>query len=261
MSKAHIAVPESIAPYIEIEHCDDFPINRYYVTDKQRKIIDDVLRMQKITARMQKMGIPYLNTTLFYGPPGTGKTTFGRYIAYYLDKDFAYINFAKLIDGVFGNTAKKISEIFRFMADNDCIFMLDEIDCIAVKRGTEGAATGGELSRITVTLMQELDYYRRHKVNSIIIGATNRVDILDEALRDRFSIKKELIGLNNEEKEEYIKLFLNDVGVPFDESNIRMYCARNATVRQRGVEADMIRCIANWIDNGEKEFVLEHIRE
>lgn len=261
MSKGRIQPPETIAPFIEIEHCDDFPINRYYVTEKQKKIIEDILRVKRITEEMQKMEIPYLNTTLFYGPPGTGKTTFGRYIAHYLDYDFAYINFAKLIDGVFGNTARNISEIFRFMAENECIFMLDEIDCIAVKRGTEGAATGGELSRITITLMQELDYYRRHKVNSIIIGATNRVDILDEALVSRFSIKRELEGFTNLEKEKYIKLFLTDVGVPYDETNIRTYCARTATVRQRGVEADMIRCIAEWIENGKNGFILEHISE
>lgn len=259
MSESRIIVPESLKGFLEIENCDDFPINRYYVSENQKNIIADVLRMQKITDELKNMGIPYLNTTLFYGPPGTGKTTFGRYIAYYTKQDFAYISFSKLFTGKFGEAARKVSEIFRFIASEKCVFMLDEIDCVGVKRGTEGSASGGELSNITITLMQELDYYRRHKVNSIIIGATNRVDILDEALVNRFSIKKELGPLNNLEKEEYIRMFLNDIHVEFDEQNIRTYCARTSTVRQREVEADIIRCVSEYIQNGKTAFTLSHI--
>ncbi|MEE1255567.1 MAG: ATP-binding protein [Lachnospiraceae bacterium] len=261
MSKARIEIPEHLQGFLEAEHCDDFPLSRYYVTQQQKEIIENILRIQKLTDEMHKMGLAYLNTTLLYGASGTGKTTFGRYIAYTLDKDFVYINFAKLIDGIFGNTARNISEIFRFMADADCIFMMDEIDCISQKRGTESSATGGEISRITVTLMQELDYYRKNKVKTIIIGATNRRDIMDEALLSRFSLPVELKPLKNAEKEAYIKLFLDDVGVPYDIMNIKEYCARNTVIRQRNVEADMIRCIAQWIESGKKKFHLEHIRE
>lgn len=261
MSKARIEIPEHLKGLLEAEHCDDFPLSRYYVTQQQKDIIENILRIQRLTEEMHKMGLSYLNTTLLYGASGTGKTTFGRYIAYKLDKDFVYINFAKLIDGIFGNTARNISEIFRFMADADCIFMMDEIDCISQKRGTESSATGGEISRITVTLMQELDYYRKNKVKTIIIGATNRRDIMDEALLSRFSLPVELKSLKNDEKEAYIKLFLDDVGVPYDITNIKEYCARNTTVRQRNVEADMIRCIAKWIEDGKEKFYLEHIRE
>ena len=261
MSKAHMTIPEHLQPYLEAEHCDDFPLSRYYVTDLQRKIMSDIYDLRDLTDEMQSLGLDYLNTTLLYGASGTGKTTFGRYLAHVMDMDFVYVNFAKLIDGVFGNTAKNISDIFRFMATQDCVFMLDEIDCIAQKRGTESAATGGELGRITVTIMQELDYYRKHKVKCIILGGTNRRDIMDDALFSRFSMAKELVPLNNKEKQEYIELFLNDIGVPYDLKNIQEYCARNTTIRQRNVEADMIRCIATWIRNGKNGFYLEHIRE
>ena len=261
MSAPRLQIPENLKAYLEAEHCDDFPINRYYVTELQRKIIKEILDLRDLTKEMQAMNLDYLNTTLLYGPSGTGKTTFAKYLAYILDLDFVYINFAKLIDGVFGNTSRNISDIFRFMATQDCIFMLDEIDCIAQKRGTESAATGGELGRITVTIMQELDYYRKNKVKCIILGGTNRRDIMDEALFSRFSMAKELIPLSNIEKQEYIELFLNDVGVPYDIDNISQYCARNTTVRQRNIEADMIRCIASWLKKGRKNFHLEHIRE
>lgn len=262
MSEARIKIPDDIRDFLEVEHCDDFPLSRYYVTDEQRDIIKEILRMRKITNEMQKMKIPYLNTTILYGPTGTGKTTFCRYIAHKLDLDFAYINFSKLIEGgVLGNTARNVSAIFRFMADTECVFVLDEIDCIATKRGEESAATGGEMTRITLTLMQELDYYRKHEVKSIVIACTNRVDMLDAALLSRFSIRKEIGAMNNKDKQNYIELFLNDVGVPYDEGNLRTYCARNSTLKQRNIEADIIRCIAKWLENGRKGFFLDHIRD
>lgn len=261
MSEARITIPEELKSFLEAEHCDDFPINKYYVTAQQKEIIQNIVELQELTEEMQALGLSYLNTTLLHGPSGTGKTTFARYIAYVLDKDFVYVNFAKLFNGVFGQATSIISDIFRFMATQDCIFVLDEIDCIAQKRGTESDVTGGELGRITVTIMQELDYYRKMKVKCIILGCTNRKDIMDEALYSRFSIAVELKSLTNKEKEEYICMFLNDVGVPYDINNIREYCARNTTVRQRNVESDMIRGIATWISNGKKNFRLERIRD
>lgn len=192
----------------------------------------------------------------------THNTTFARYIAYKLQIPYAYISFNKLMEGIMGNTSRNINRIFKFMADQQCVFTLDEIDCIATRRGKEAEATGGELSRITITIMQELDYYRRHKVDSIIIGATNRKDMLDAALLSRFAIKHEVRPLKMKEKEEYMAGFLRDINVPFDMQNIREYCRDNSTLSQRGLEQDMTRCVAVWLmNNKEKPYIVDHIDE
>lgn len=253
-----ISIPENIAPYLEIEDCSSFPMSRYYATKDMDDILNDIVRMQRTAEKLQKMGISYLNSTILYGVPGTGKTTAARYIAYKLGKPLAKINFAQLLGGEFGTTAKNISAIFRFIADVDCIFLMDEIDCVGVKRGTESAVTGGELARVTITIMQELDYYRDHKLKAILMSATNRIDILDEALVSRFSIQHQLKPLTNEDTENYVKKFLDDVKVPYDEYNIEDYAGENSALTQRNVEADMVRCIAEWVDKG-GDFVLNHI--
>jgi len=64
LSKPRIQVPDELRDFLEVEHCDDFPIERYYVTKQQEDILHDIIRMRKITSELQKMGIPYLNTTL-----------------------------------------------------------------------------------------------------------------------------------------------------------------------------------------------------
>ena len=248
MSQPRLEIPADIKDCLEAEHCDDFPISRYYVSEQTRQLVKDIVRIRKLSNEMKKIGLSYL---------------MGRYLAYRFDLDFVYINFAALMDGVLGSTTKRLQKVFRFMADKKAIFMIDEIDCISQKRGTESDVTGGELSRITVTLMQELDYYRKINTKSIILAATNRRDIMDEALFSRFSLAVEIKPLNNAEKEAYIIQFLNDIKVPYDSQNIKLYCARTNSIRQRNVEADMIRCISLWIESGKPAsgIVLEHIRE
>ncbi len=256
-------IPESLAPYIEIEDCSKFIIERYYVTKAHMDIRDAVVRNQQMVKEFRKIGLNYLNSTMLYGVPGTGKTVMCRWLSYNLHIPFVYINFAKMIDGVFGNTARNITDVFRFLQDKECIFLIDEIDCVATKRGTESAATGGELSRITITIMQELDRYRRDGANCILLAATNRADMLDAALLSRFSIMHEMKPLNVREKEEYIRKFLDDVKVPYDVENIRDYATTYIQLRQRNVEADIIRCIADWIDYNkiqgiERPYILNH---
>lgn len=261
MAESRIKVPDNIKEFLEIENCADFNENRYFVTQDQVDLIKDILRMRKITQEMREVHkIDYLNSTLLFGPTGTGKTTLCRYIAHKLDLDFAYVNFAKLVDGMFGNTARNLDRVFKFMTSIECIFVLDEIDCIATKRGNESAASGGELSRITITLMQELDYFKSHKVDSVIIGCTNVVDTLDPALRSRFAMEKEIRLLSNQEKEGFLVKYLKDVGIPFSMDNIREYCARNSMVTQRKMESDMIRAIATWLlNNKEQPFIIKKV--
>lgn len=261
MAEARIKLPDDIKDFIEIENCDGFRTDRYFETTSQKNIFREIMRMQKLTEELREMDIDYVNTTMLYGTTGCGKTTFARWMAHKLKLDFAYLNFSRLLDGVLGSTAMNVSKVFRFMADNRCVFMLDEVDCIAVKRGRESSATGGELSRITITLMQELDYYRSHKVDSIILAGTNKLDTIDDALISRFSLKKEVPLMTNEEKEKYIKKYLRSVGILYDEANIRDYCAANPFLPVRNVEADMIRCIAEWIDRGRENYRINHIRE
>lgn len=251
--------PENIKPFLKIEHCEQFPINRYYANRELLKLVDDIIQEEYVTQKMKERGIAYANTTLLFGPTGTGKTTMGRYIAYRMNRDFIYIKFASLIGGVFGNTSRNIEEIFQYIGKQSCVFMLDEIDCISQKRGTESDVTGGELARITITLMQELDELRKKDNKVILLAATNREDTMDDALLSRFSVKKKIDYLPNDEKIAMIKLYLNDVKVPYDEKNIEEYCSLNPTVKNRNIEEDIKRCMKRWFLNGEKDFRLEAV--
>lgn len=252
MAKAKITLPEDIAKFVEIESCSDFNINRYFVTQTQIDIINDIQRNGELGLKLKEYKVDYVNTTLLYGPTGTGKTTFARFVSKTLNKDFAYLNFSSLMDGGFGNTERNLSKVFRYMTSLDCIFMIDEIDCIATSRTT---STNDTLKSITIALMQELDYCKSHNPKAIILAATNVVDNLDPALLSRFSIKKEIPLLNNEEKLGFVCKYLNDLDVPYNVDQVREYIARNSRVTQRIMEQDIIRALISWIDNNKESFV------
>ncbi|MCR5144750.1 MAG: AAA family ATPase [Lachnospiraceae bacterium] len=268
-----ILIPDNLKDYLICEDCSDFNVNNYFKTARTEEIKEEIIRTKEKSDIIQNIiKKSYPNTTLLYGPAGTGKTTFSRYLAHELNMPFIYVNFAKIFSGIFGKTTSVINEIFEFVWDKECIFMLDEIDCISQERGRESdGATGGEISRVTITLMQCFDMLRSKKSPLILISATNRVDIMDKALRSRFSIVKEVPTLTSEEKNNFILKFLTDINeklkennmttLRYNHQNIQDYCTRGSRISQRNVEMDIMRNLAKWLDNTNEEFLLDHIKE
>lgn len=257
MAKSSIIPPDDLKDYLEIESEEDFPINRYYATKTQKDLIKSIVETKRVSEQMRELGLPYLNSTLLSGKPGNGKTTFARYTAYTLGLDLIYLNFATIGRGP--EAPHRIHNIFRFVADKKCVFLLDEIDSVGKKRIADATSDNDAL---TNAVMQELDFYKTHPINCIILGATNRLDILDAAVLSRFAVKIEMPTLNNQEKREYIDKFLTDLDIPHNLDNIARYVDDNNTEQQRTVESDMIRCIADWLKNNkEKPYFINHMTE
>lgn len=200
--------------YVE-DVSNSFLEDRYYLSSREKDVYEQIARMQQVTKRLTELKIPYLNTTLLYGESGTGKTTFGRYVAYKLGLPFCYINFSQLMDSYMGETSKNISKVFKYVSGFPCVLMLDEIDCISIRRAgvKDSGSAGGEMARVTIGLLQEFDSLSN---TAVVLGATNRIDRIDEALLRRFSIRHEVKILSPEERIEFVKKYLNDVGVKLE---------------------------------------------
>ncbi len=209
-----IELPYDLKNILYVEDVSNsFKEGRYYLSEREKEVYENIIRMKKVNERLMEMGIPYINSTLLYGESGTGKTTFGRYVAYKTGLPFCYLNFSNLVDSYMGNTSKNISKAFNYSISNPCVFMLDEIDCISIRRTEVGdGGSSAEMARVTITLMQEFDKLTN---DIIVIGATNRMDRIDEALLRRFSMKHEVKALTKEEKEQMIAKFLDDVDMDF----------------------------------------------
>lgn len=223
---------------------NSFKTGRYYLSCREKSLFENIIRMKKVSEKLMEMGIPYINSTLLYGESGTGKTTFGRYVAYRTGLPFCYLNFSNLVCSYLGGTSKNISKAFSYAISHPCVFMLDEIDCISIRRSDSGSSAGadGEMARITVSLMQEFDNLSN---DIIVIGATNRKDRIDEALLRRFSILHEVNPLNDQEKTEMVHKYLSDIKMNFQKTEIDDLV--KASSNQSDLKNKLIRLIASKI--------------
>lgn len=129
---------------------------------------------------------------LLYGPPGTGKTLIGKAVANASEANFIYVKGPTFFSKWVGESEKAVREIFKKARQaTPTIIFFDEIDGIASSRGSTGDSGVGE--RVMSQLLTELDGIEELK-GVIVIGATNRPDILDPALLrpGRFDFKLEL---------------------------------------------------------------------
>ena len=106
------------------------------------------------------------------------------------------------------------------------------------------SSTGGEMARITITLMQEFDKLTN---DIIVIGATNRKDRMDEALLRRFSMKHEVSVLNDSEKIAMVNKYLSDIHMRFSEIEIKKLVSGNKN--QSMLINELIRTISELIAN------------
>lgn len=132
--------------------------------------------------KFEKLGIDSPKGILLFGPPGTGKTLLAKAVANKTNSAFIGVNGSELVKKYIGEGSKLVKEIFKLAREkNHAIIFIDEIDSVAAQR--LDSTTGGdrEVQRTLMQLLAEIDGFKEIK-NVKIIGATNRMDIMDPAL-------------------------------------------------------------------------------
>ena len=143
----------------------------------------------------REIGIEPPKGVLLYGPPGTGKTLIAKAVANEVDAEFLSVPGPEIMSKYKGQSEKRIREKFEQAQENSpAIIFFDEIDAIAGKRDQESDVENRVVAQL-LSLMDGLD--PRGEV--IVIGATNRVDTLDPALRRGGRFDREIeIGVPGE---------------------------------------------------------------
>jgi len=130
----------------------------------------------------KKVGITPPKGILLYGPPGTGKTILAKAVANSTNSTFIEVVGSELVQKFIGEGAKLVKDIFAFAREKaPSIVFIDEIDALASKRIDMGTSGEREVQRTFMQLLAEIDGFK-NLGNVKIIGATNRKDILDEAI-------------------------------------------------------------------------------
>jgi len=129
----------------------------------------------------EEAGIRPPRGILLYGPPGTGKTLLAKAVATESEANFIAVRGPELLSKWVGESEKGIREVFKKARQAaPCIVFFDEVDAIAPARGLRGGDSG-VTERMVNQLLTEMDGLQTLK-NVVVIGATNRLDIIDPAL-------------------------------------------------------------------------------
>ena len=201
---------------------------RYYVSEREASLTERILCKNRSAQRLGNAGINYLNATLLYGESGTGKTQFGRYLAYNMGVPFCYFNLSRTVDSLMGGTSKNLNKVFNYIKGTPCVFMIDELDAVSSNRArSDSTSASGEMNRTTISLMQNLDQLSS---DVVLLAATNRPELIDDAVKRRFPIWHEVQVLSPDELLQMSEHFLADVRahadfhVEYDRRELVRYC-------------------------------------
>tara|TARA_B100001758_G_scaffold83117_1_gene70684 strand:+ start:1488 stop:3248 length:1761 start_codon:yes stop_codon:yes gene_type:complete len=150
--------------------------------DSAKEELEEIVDFLKKPERYFGSGAKIPRGALLAGAPGTGKTLLARAIAGESNVPFIQCSAANFVEMFVGVGAKRVRELFeQARANQPCIVFIDEIDAVGKKRSAGGMPSNDEREQTINQLLTEMDGFD-NETGIVVIAATNRVDILDDAL-------------------------------------------------------------------------------
>ncbi|MGE3319192.1 MAG: AAA family ATPase [Candidatus Berkiella sp.] len=187
--------------------------------DDVKKELSQMITFLKDPEKAKQVGINLPKGWILHGPPGTGKTSLARAVAGESGVTFISTTGSAFVQQWVGLGAQRVRELFELARQySPAIIFIDEIDAVATKRAGDSGG-GSEYAQTTNQLLTELDNVNKDRnAGIVVIGATNRLDKLDDAvLRPGRLGKHVYVRLPNlSEREQIFKLYLAKVKLASD---------------------------------------------
>jgi len=179
-------LPASLDPLVAASEIVDKPSVTYQdiggLTDQVREIREAVEYPLLRSELYRKVGVDPPKGVLLIGSPGTGKTMIAKAVAHHTHATFVRLVGSELVQKYIGEGARLVRELFQLAREKaPTIIFIDEVDSIGAKRLEVATSGDREVQRTLMQLLAEMDGFEP-LANVKIIAATNRPDILDEAL-------------------------------------------------------------------------------
>merc|ERR550517_2102831 len=208
----HKILPSKVDPLVSLMMVEKVPDSTYEMVgglDKQIKEIKEVIELPiKHPELFDALGIAQPKGVLLYGPPGTGKTLLARAVAHHTDCCFIRVSGSELVQKYIGEGARMVRELFVLAREHaPSIIFMDEVDSIGGARLSGKRGGDSEVQRTMLELLNQLDGFEPAQ-NIKALMATNRIDILDDALLrpGRIDRKIEFPNPNAESRQQILKI-------------------------------------------------------
>ncbi|KAJ6312788.1 hypothetical protein OIU77_014339 [Salix suchowensis] len=209
----HLILPSKVDPLVNLMKVEKVPDSTYDMIgglDQQIKEIKEVIELPiKHPELFESLGIAQPKGVLLYGPPGTGKTLLARAVAHHTDCTFIRVSGSELVQKYIGEGSRMVRELFVMAREHaPSIIFMDEIDSIGSARMESGSGNGdSEVQRTMLELLNQLDGFEASNKIKVLM-ATNRIDILDQALLrpGRIDRKIEFPNPNEDSRFDIVKI-------------------------------------------------------
>nr|KAJ0204316.1 hypothetical protein LSAT_V11C500264270 [Lactuca sativa] len=227
----HLVLPSKVDPLVNLMKVEKVPDSTYDMIgglDQQIKEIKEVIELPiKHPELFESLGIAqpkcyllhlspkltpvpfFFQGVLLYGPPGTGKTLLARAVAHHTDCTFIRVSGSELVQKYIGEGSRMVRELFVMAREHaPSIIFMDEIDSIGSARMESGSGNGdSEVQRTMLELLNQLDGFEASNKIKVLM-ATNRIDILDQALLrpGRIDRKIEFPNPNEDSRGDILKI-------------------------------------------------------
>lgn len=175
-----------------------YNLSTLYFTDRSKINFDEIVFDEKLTLQidqflneyqfkdlLEQYELPVANTLLLYGATGCGKTLTAKAIASKLNKRIIIVNLATIVSSKLGETSKNIESLFKEVNYESAVLFFDEFDSLGQIRDYDNKDSS-EMKRVVNSILQLIDNFPK---KSVLIAATNQLQMIDEALVRRFEIK------------------------------------------------------------------------
>ena len=178
--------------------------------ETNKTALQEVIEETRHKGLLVAKGIRPRSKLMFVGPPGCGKSVTANALANELNLPFYTVRFDSIIGAYLGQTASRLRELFQFSAGTPCVLLFDEVDALGRQRGS--AQDVGELDRIVIALMQELDMFDSP---GLLIATSNLPRSIDNALWRRFDSVMTFPPPSKKELQAYVRILSTryDIGI------------------------------------------------